>query len=96
MRSLRTVLLAAVVVSRSVEAWGATARKRLAGLFVVSNVCQGAVVRLVLYWTVTVWPTLQRTSKLKLEAVNARLVRINVPAVDPLVVLNVNSVCVTR
>ena len=33
MRSLRTVLLAAVVVSRSVEAWGATEEEKFLGMF---------------------------------------------------------------
>ena len=33
MRSLRTVLLAAVVVSRSVEAWGATEEEKFLGVF---------------------------------------------------------------
>ena len=44
---------------------GATARKRVGGLFVTNKVCHTALDRLVLYSTVTVCPPGFSTSKLK-------------------------------
>jgi len=63
------------------------------GLLVVSNLVQFTAVKTLVYSTVTVWPFVQRTSKLNTPGVQLALVSTKL---TDAVVLNENSVYVAR